>query len=97
MAILLVSVGRPLLEPFFEARPPAAVAREDAQNTLNALVDEIEKFREDYNELPETLVEIGVPSRGKWTYAVYGKEHYQLQGRLYGQSVTFDSTTAGAR
>ena len=49
---------------------------------LGSLVDEIEMFRRDYNELPETLVEIGVPSRGRWTYAVLGEERLHAARQL---------------
>lgn len=97
VGLLSASFGRPLLERFLEPTLPAAVAREEAQKALRALVGEIEDFRNDYNELPETLVEIGVPSRGRWTYTVINKEHYRLQGRLYGQDVAVTSTTMGAR
>lgn len=93
-----VSFGAPLVKSFFEPRPSAALARQEAQAMLGSLVDEIEMFRRDYNELPETLVEIGVPSRGRWTYAVLGEKDYTLRGSLYGQGVAFDSKSkAGAR
>ena len=94
----MVSFGAPLVASFFEPKPAPAVARQEAQAMLSALVGEIESFRKDYNELPESLVEIGVPSRGKWTYVVLGKTEYTVRGSLYGQGVTFDSTSkAGAR
>ena len=98
MAILLASFGGPLLESVVETKPPASVGRAEAQKALDALVGEIEAFRKDYNELPETLVEIGVPSRGQWTYAVLGEGRYRVQGSLYGQGVTYESATqAGAK
>lgn len=98
IAFHAVSFGAPFVASLFEDKPPAAVARQEAQAMLSALVGEIESFRHDYNELPETLVEIGVPSRGRWTYAVLGEDRYTLRGSLYGQGVTFDSTSkAGSR
>jgi hypothetical protein len=97
MAILGINLGRPLLQSFFEVKPPPAVARAEAEKALGALIIDIEAFRLDYKELPESLVEIGVPSRGDWTYAVSSREHYQVQGSLYGQSVSFDSASAGGR
>ncbi len=75
----------------FETRPPAAVAREEAQKTLNSLVGEVEGFRRDYHELPESLAEVGLPSRGRWKYSVSGDGRYTLTGSLYGQSVSFES------
>jgi hypothetical protein len=90
VAVLMMNFAGPFLASLFETKPPAAVAREEAQKTLAALVGEIEAFRKDYNELPETLVEIGVPSRGTWTYVPLGKQ-YRVKGSLYGQSVSFDS------
>jgi hypothetical protein len=98
VAALLLNFAGPFLDTFFETQPPAPVAREEAQKTLDALVGEIDAFRKDYNELPETLVEIGLPSRGEWTYTMFGKGQYRLQGQLYGQAVSFDSTaTTGNR
>jgi hypothetical protein len=75
----------------FETRPPPAVAREEAQKTLNSLVGEVEGFRRDYHELPESLAEVGLPSRGRWKYSVSGDGRYTLSGSLYGQSVSFES------
>ena len=92
IAVLVVTFAGPALESLFETKLPASEAREEAQKTLDALVGEIESFRNDYNELPETLVEIGLPSRGQWTYAVFDKGQYRVQGNLYGQGVSFDST-----
>jgi hypothetical protein len=98
IAFHAVSFGAPLVKSFFEPRPPPAVARREAQAMLSKLVEEIEIFRHDYDELPESLVEIGVPARGRWTYDVLGKKDYTLRGSLYGQGVAFDSTSrAGAR
>jgi hypothetical protein len=92
IAVLVGTFGGQVLESLFETKPPSSVAREQAQKTLDELVGEIESFRKDYDELPETLVEIGLPSRGEWKYAVFGKGQYRVQGNLYGQGVSFDST-----
>jgi hypothetical protein len=77
----------------FETRPPAAVAREEAQKILNALVVEVEGFRTDYDQLPESLAEIGLPEHGRWSYSVRGDGKYSLTGSLYGQTVNFESPT----
>ena len=77
----------------FETPPPPAVAREEAQTTLNALVAGVEGFRADYHELPESLAEVGLPERGRWIYSVRGDAHYSLTGNLYGETVNFESPT----
>jgi hypothetical protein len=76
----------------FETRPTGPAAREQAEKTLSGLVAEIEAFRHDYNELPERLIEIGIPPRGEWKYSVRGSDHYRVEGTLHGQRVVFDST-----
>jgi hypothetical protein len=76
-----------LLEP---APSPQAVARQ-ARTTLDALVAEVEAFRDDYHELPESLSEIGLPQEGHWSYAV-DDGLYRITGSLYGQTVTYQST-----
>jgi hypothetical protein len=96
-AILLVGFVAPVREFLFEKRLTPEVARQEARQTLDALVAGIESFRRDYNELPESLFEIGVPPRGQWTYDVSGKAAYRVRGSLQGQHVAFDSPPAGAR
>ena len=80
----------------FETPPSPAIAREEAQRTIDMLVADIELFRRNYNELPESLVEVGVPPRGTWTYVVAG-DTYRVRGTIYGQEVTFDSGSTGPR
>jgi hypothetical protein len=75
----------------FEPQLPALVAREEAQKALNFLVLEVEGFRQDYHELPDTLADVGLPSHGSWSYSVKGDGRYSLAGNVYGQSVRFDS------
>ena len=75
----------------FETPPSPSAARQEAQQTLTTLVADVEEFWKDNNELPESLVEIGVPARGQWTYSVRAGNIYQLRGTLYGQSVSFDA------
>jgi len=76
-----------LLEP----KLPAPVAREEAQKALDFLVIEVEGFRQDYHELPESLADVGLPSHGSWSYSVKGDGRYSLAGNVFGQSVRFDS------
>ena len=96
-AVLLVNFAWQPLVALFEPWPPPAAARAQAQTALDALVLDIEAFRKDYGELPRTLVEIGVPPRGRWSYTGLGKSQYRVQGTLYGQAVSFDSNRAGGR
>jgi hypothetical protein len=96
-AVLLVNFAWQPLVAFFEPWPPPVAARAQAQTALDALVVDIEAFRKDYDHLPGTLIEIGVPPRGRWSYAGVSNAHYRVQGTLYGQSVSFDSSAAGAR
>ncbi len=74
----------------FETPPSPAVARQEAQKTLDTLVADVDPFRKDYDELPSTLAEVGVPARGQWSYAATGNI-YRLRGTLYGQNVSFDA------
>src|SRR6185295_5064919 len=71
--------------------PSPAVARRQSQEALDAMVKEIEGFREDYEELPERLAEVALPSQGTWTYSRTPGGHYQVALELHGQVVTFDS------
>jgi len=96
-AVLLVNFAWQPLVAFFEPWPPPAAARVEAQTALDALVVDIEAFRKDYDHLPGTLIEVGVPPRGRWSYAGVSSDQYRVQGTLYGQSVSFDSSAAGAR
>ena len=75
----------------FEPGLPASVAREEAQKALNSLVAQVEAFREDYDQLPESLAEIGLPQRGRWSYSLKGDGRYSVTGNLYGQNVSFES------
>jgi hypothetical protein len=92
IAVLLVNFAWQPLMSLFEDRPSPAIASQQAQEMLDALVIDIDAFQDDYNELPATLVDIGVPPRGEWSYAVLGHAQYKVRGTLYGQVVSFDST-----
>ena len=74
--------------------PTPEVARQQAQETLDSVVREIESFHDDYSELPSVLAEVGVPPRGTWAYLRKAGGRYQVVGQMYGQVVTFDSTQA---
>jgi hypothetical protein len=96
LALTATLAWDPLMS-LFEATPPPALAKQQAQTTLEGLVAEIESFRKDYNELPKNLVDIGVPARGEWHYSAAGNAQYTVTGTLFGQSVAFDSTKAEPR
>jgi hypothetical protein len=69
LAIVLVTkvFGVSLIDMITPA-PTPEVARHQAQETLQAVVREIESFREDYSELPDVLAEVG--SRRSWAATV---------------------------
>jgi hypothetical protein len=91
LAVLVTNVfGRSLMDLITPA-PPPAIARQQAQETLDAVVKEIESFHHDYSELPDVLAEVGVPRRGVWAYLKKPGGRYQVAGQMYGQIVTFDS------
>ncbi len=91
IGVLVVNFAWQPLKAAFEPSPVPAVAAQEARQMLDALVGEIDTFRKDYDHLPETLVEIGVPPHGQWTYADLGNNRYRVQGTVYGQDVHFDS------
>ena len=92
LAILVVAnVWDISLVDLFTPAPTPEIARQLTQDTLDGVVEGIESFRQDYAALPTSLVEVGVPSRGTWTYSKTPGGHYQVVGEMYGQSVTYDS------
>jgi hypothetical protein len=90
--ILLVTLiqGRSLAELLTPA-PSPAIALQQAQENVDAVVKRIESFRKDFSKLPDTLAVVGVPASGNWTYTTSSGDHYQVVLKLYGQVVTFDS------
>jgi hypothetical protein len=97
VAVILVNFAWQPLVSFFEPWPEPAAARAEAQTALDALVLDVEAFRKDYGHLPAKLVDIGVPPRGRWSYAGVDNAHYRVQGTLYGQDVSFDSSRAAVK
>jgi hypothetical protein len=91
IGVLAVNVYGLSVTSLFETPPSPTAARQEAQRTLDGLVADVEEFWKDYNELPESLVEIGVPARGHWSYSMGAGNTYRLRGTLYGQAVSFDS------
>ncbi len=91
VVVLAVNVFDVSPASLFETPPAPAVARAEAQRMLDVLVADIDVFRKNYKTLPESLVEIGRPEKGSWTYTVSGSA-YRVQGTLYGQTVNFAGT-----
>jgi len=95
LPVLVVLIVPPLtgrsLSSLVTPGPPPAVARARAQQMLDTLVADIESFKEDYEELPETLAEVGMPPEGTWRYEVGSGGSYTIEGTLHGQRVRFDS------
>jgi hypothetical protein len=96
VAVLLGTFFWEPLVSLFETTPPAAEAARQAQETLNGLVAGIDSFHKDYHHLPATLVEVGVPPRGRWIYTSTDAGQYTIAGVLYGKAVAFDSARAPA-
>lgn len=94
VVVLLVNVLGVSPLSYFEPAPTPEAARQEAQQMLKALVADIEAFRTDTNELPDALVQVGIPPRGHWSYTNAGNGAYRLQGTLYGQTVTFSGTAS---
>jgi hypothetical protein len=96
IAVLLATFAwEPLLAVFAPA-PSAEEATRQAHEMLDALVADIDAFRKDYDELPATLVDIGVPPRGQWRYTASSRTQYVVEGTIYGKVVRFDSASAAA-
>jgi hypothetical protein len=91
IAVLVVTFAWEPLVTLFESAPPPPAARLQAQETLDALVGQIDSFLKDYSHLPATLVEVGVPPHGRWSYTPSGNTQYTVSGTLFGQDVSFDS------
>jgi hypothetical protein len=96
LTVLAVNVFGVSPASLFDTPPSPAAARVQAQRTLDALVADIESYRKDYKQLPQSLAELGPRPKGNWTYTVSGSV-YRVQGTLYGQSVSFDGVAAGPR
>jgi hypothetical protein len=91
VALLVADFFGPQMMALFDPTPSPAMARQQAQAMLDVVVADIRSFQKDYHQLPSTLVEVGLPARGQWTYVTLGPSTYRVQGTVYGQSVTFDS------
>jgi hypothetical protein len=97
IAVLVATFAWQPLMSLLEPALSPAMASQQAQEILDALVIEIDAYRKDYDALPATLVDIGVPPRGQWSYVPSGNAQFKVQGTLYGQVVSFDSTSAAVR
>jgi hypothetical protein len=90
-AVLSVNLLDVSLAELFTADPPPEVARRQTQDALEAMVEGIEGFREDYAELPESLAEVASSSPGTWTYSRTPGGGYRVVLERHGQIATFDS------
>ena len=96
LAVLVVATvrGESVLD-WFTPAPTAVQARAQAQDAMNFVVAEIDGFKEDYGELPETLVQVAAPTRGQWQYTRETGGHYQVTYTLFGEVIVFDSRKRG--
>ena len=92
VGIVAFNLAGPAIAERLATKPPPPVARQNAEQMLRTLVAEIEAFREDYGDLPETIHEVGAPPQGTWRYEVINSAGYRIHGSLQGQDVTFDSS-----
>jgi hypothetical protein len=75
----------------FAQDPPPALARRQAEDTLQQAVQEIESYKRDFDELPTTLAQVGVHAKGDWSYQ-FSRGQYRLMLRMHNQTVEFDSS-----
>lgn len=93
LSILLVPLltGEPIRSLLARKLPPE-VARSLAQQMLETAVADVSAFRADYDELPRTLWEVGMPPQGTWHYETGPDGRtFRIEGTLQGQRVSFDS------
>ena len=64
--------------------------RQQVEAAVQTVVDDIEAFVLDYGELPVSLAEIGLPTRGDWQYERISNDRYRLHVSLGGQVVSVD-------
>src|SRR5438093_7615681 len=93
LAILIAaSIEEWSLSDLVTPTPSPAVALHQAQGAMDTVVKQFDAYVTDYSELPENLVEIGVPAPGDWTYTKRPGNEYQLVLKMYGQVITFESS-----
>ena len=93
LSILLVPLltGQPI-RSLLARKLPADVARSRAQQMLETAVADVNAFQADYDELPRTLWEVGMPPQGTWHYQIEPDGRtFRIEGTLQGQGVSFDS------
>ena len=90
--IIAVNVMNVSLVDLF-APAPAPQTLQSAQQALDTVVQRVDSFHNDYNELPRNLVEVGVPAPGKWTWAPRSNGQYQVTVTMFSQTLTFDTTS----
>ena len=96
LALLVIPTvtGRPL-RAYFESSPSAVVALQQARDAVGSMVADLAAFIEDYDALPDSLAEIGVPLDGEWTYNPIDAGSYTIALKWHGQIASFDSTRGG--
>ena len=91
VGIVVLSLGDMRGVPPLDSSLGGEALRRDLLVTVNVVVLEIEAFREDYGELPESLAEVAAPNEGRWRYEPVGNDRYRVGLTRDGQAVAFDS------
>ena len=92
-AVIAVNVMNVSFVDLLAPAPAPDVARLLSQEALDTVVKRVDTFYSDYGELPPSLIEVGLPPHGSWTWAPRGNGQYQVTVRMYGKTLTFDTGT----
>lgn len=92
LAVLLLSnLAGVSFDGFLRPRPSPTLARRQAEQALSLVVADLRAFVEDYDELPESRAEIGVPIDAVWRYTVTTESHFRVGVTWHGQHTEFES------
>jgi hypothetical protein len=89
-SLVLANQWRPSLFAALLAAQSSPASRQQAEDALRVVVNDVQTFRADYAELPESLAEVGLPVEGQWTYSKKPGERFQLVVILGGHVATFN-------
>jgi len=90
VVLVLVNARDSSLFTTLTATTSSPADRQQLEEALRTVVDDIESFRADYAELPESLSEVGMPTQGAWSYTKKPGGGYLLEVTLRGYVRRFD-------
>jgi hypothetical protein len=70
----------------------SAADREQAEDALRGVINEIREFQADYGELPQSLAEVGLPASGTWSFTKKADGRYRVTVMLRGRVATFEGS-----